>query len=422
MVHECAPDAVCPALVLGSGLTGVGVLRSLCRAGIPAYSICGPGELPARSRWYRPAPQTGGRDIQPPDLAAYLAQVRLRKAVLFPCSDDWTKAVAGLTDELKLRFPASVAESETIEVLTDKWRFAEALERADVPRPRTVLLHSIRQMEDLAEYRYLDMFLKPLDSQGFSRRAGVKAWRVNNKSHALRLMSRIGDSGFPILLQEYIPGPASRYFLVDGFIDRRRDLRALFARRRRRMYPPYFGNSTLSETIPLDQVKEPIRALERIWADLDYRGIFDAEFKYDDRDGHYKIVEINPRPWWFVEFAVRCGVDLCSMSYRDALGLPVDPAFDFRTGESCVFLCSDFLAHHYSDPGLGGAWRWIRSLKGAGDILFSWDDPGPGVFSVLGSIKNHWTRQREMHQAAALPMTPAPVVEEAVLSDRKGRG
>ena len=34
----------------------------------------------------------------------------------------------------------------------------------------------------------------------------------------------------------------------------------------------------------------------------------------------FKILEINARPWWYVELASRCGVDVCTMSYRDAFG------------------------------------------------------------------------------------------------------
>lgn len=415
-----AAEASCPALVLGSGLTGVGVLRSLSRAGIPTYSICEPGDLPTRSRWYRAAPQTSDCAVEPQDLAEYLGRGLLEKAVLVPCSDNWTKAVANLPGDLKVQFPASVASGQVIETLTDKWRFAETLERVGVPRPKSILLHSLREMSNLPESCYENMFLKPLDSQEFSSHTGVKAWRPQSKSHALQLMTEMGARGFPILLQEYIPGPAGKYYLVDGFIDRNRRLRALFARRRHRMYPLGFGNSTLSETIPLEQVSEPIATLERIWADLDYRGIFDAEFKYDDRDGHYKIVEINPRPWWFVEFAVRCGVDLCQMCYQDALGLPVDPAFTFPVGRACVYLGSDFRAHLGTDPGLGGFLRWIASLKGTEEIIYSWDDPGPGIFSTLTSLKNSWTRLKKKRTPAIRPASLEEPMQVA-LADRKSR-
>jgi predicted ATP-grasp superfamily ATP-dependent carboligase len=198
-----------------------------------------------------------------------------------------------------------------------------------------------------------------------------------------------GTSEFPILLQEYIPGPSSSYYLVDGFVDRHGWLDGLFARRQLRMYPTLFGNSTLSETIPLDQMQGPIQTLRRMWAALGFRGIFDAEFKYDERDGQYKIVEVNARPWWFVEFATRCGVDLCGMAYQDALGLPVESSHGYEVGRRCVYLLRDLATYRATDRSLGGLLRWARSVKGAEEIIYCWDDPRPGISSTLASIKRY---------------------------------
>jgi len=192
-------------------------------------------------------------------------------------------------------------------------------------------------------------------------------------------LQRDDYDGFPILLQEYVPGPADQYFLIDGFIDRNGRTCGLIARRRHRMYPALFGNSTLSETIPLSEVPSAVDTLERIWAAIQYRGIFDAEFKYDQRDRQFKIVEINARPWWFVEFADRCGMKLCSMAYRDALDLPVAPITTYRTDRRCAYLLYDFAGHRAMEPGFLGAWRWARSLRGSEEIVFCGDDLRPGL-------------------------------------------
>jgi D-aspartate ligase len=381
-----------PVLVLGSGLTGIGVIRSLGRAGHQVYSICGPHELPTRSRWCLPIPKTWNPATSPAELATYLSQLPLPHAVLIPCSDDWTKAVADLPETLRERFPASISSPTVIQTMTDKWRFAEMLQRLDVPRPKTLLMRSLEEMEALPESSFENMFLKPLNSQEFSFRNGLKAFQPSDKKHALGFMAqtlRNGTPEFPILLQEYIPGPSSSYYLVDGFVDRHGWLDGLFARRQLRMYPTLFGNSTLSETIPLDQMQGPIQTLKRMWSALGFRGIFDAEFKYDERDGQYKIVEVNARPWWFVEFATRCGVDLCGMAYRDALGLPVESSHGYEIGRRCVYLLRDLATYRATDPSLGGLLRWARSVKGADEIIYQWDDPRPGISSTLASIKKY---------------------------------
>src|SRR5690242_4672019 len=96
-----------PVFVLGSGITSVGVLRSLGRAGIKSYCVGGSRDpLVRHSRWYRAAPDTDGEQPQPQDLSRYLERVRIPNAVLIPCADDWVKAVAELPDAIRTRFPA----------------------------------------------------------------------------------------------------------------------------------------------------------------------------------------------------------------------------------------------------------------------------------------------------------------------------
>ena len=384
-----------PALIFGSGLTALGVLRSLGRLGLPTYSVCDAGDLATKSRWYRPAPELQERMPAPSELAVYLEGLPFQTAVLIPCSDHWTRAIAELPSNLRDRYPASIASAATIEIMTDKRRFAEMLEREGVPRPKTIALQSYEELSALPDSSFEKMFLKPLDSQKFSNLTGTKAFQLESRRHALAIMAdmeRNGKDGFPILLQEYIPGPASSYFLVDGFVDRHGQSPGLIARRRHRMYPSPFGNSTFSETIPLEQVQGAIDSLERIWSATKYCGVFDAEFKYDERDAQFKIVEINARPWWFVEFASRCGVNLCQMSYRHALGLPVESITSYPAGRRCSYMLYDFAAHRSMEPGLRGFSRWIRSLKGCDEIIYCWDDPGPALSLYVRTARKQCAR------------------------------
>ena len=389
-----------PALIFGTGLTALGVLRSFQASGITAYSVCPKDELPAKSRWYRP-PLLDRSVPSPDELCAYLENSRFDRAVLVPCSDDWTRAIAELPEKLRDRFPASVACPRVVRTMTDKWLFASMLEVLNLPRPRTFLLRSMDEMAALNEECFRDMFLKPLDSQEFARRYRVKAFQVKGRAHALEIMSglqREGKDGFPILLQEYIPGETRHYYLVDGFVDRHGDIRALIARRRLSQYPPHFGNSSRSQTIPLEEVSGAVDSLRKLWSTLQYRGIFDAEFKYDTRDRQFKLLEINARPWWFIEFATRCGVDLCGMAYADALERPVEFLDRYETGRSCVHMSYDLAAHWATDPGIGGFARWLRSCKGVEDIFYRWDDPWPGVTSMFSSLRTYLRRVLR-HQA-----------------------
>jgi len=368
-------------LVFGSSITALGVVRALGRAKILAYSVGPTPHLLGSSRWYRQFDLGSCPDPEPGRLRTFLDTVQLERAMLMPCADDWARAVAYLDAGSRQRFLTSISAGPVIDTFLDKWEFAQMLMRERLPHPRTSLLESLEQMSALPEACYANGFLKPLASLEFGARHKVKAFLIKNKTDALETMTRAQSSGcneFPIMLQEYIPGPPTNHYFIDGFVDRRGTIRALFARQRIRMHPPLLGNSTLMVSVGLDRVAGAVDTLRRMWAALDYRGIFSAEFKYDDRDGLFKILEVNARPWWFIEFAAQSGVDVCSMAYRDALGLPVSDVTSYPVGRRCVYLTKDYKAYCL-EGARGGFFRWVRSWLGADGTVFCWDDPGPAL-------------------------------------------
>jgi predicted ATP-grasp superfamily ATP-dependent carboligase len=148
----------------------------------------------------------------------------------------------------------------------------------------------------------------------------------------------------------------------------------MFARRRVRMYPPDFGNSSSMISIPLAEAAEAVQTLERLLRDLRYRGIFSAEFKLDPRDGLFKLLEVNCRPWWFNGFAADCGVDTTLMAYRDALGLPVERVLSYREGVRMAYSFNDLRAVIRTRTPLPQA---LKFWFGARDALFARDDPRP---------------------------------------------
>jgi predicted ATP-grasp superfamily ATP-dependent carboligase len=149
------------------------------------------------------------------------------------------------------------------------------------------------------------------------------------------------------------------------------------------MFPPDFGDSTYMVSVPVDRVRGAVESLDRLLAHLAYRGVFEAEFKYDERDGLFRLLEVNARPWYFIGFAADCGVDLCAMAYRDALGLTVEPLHTYEVGRHCIVGSDRFACRALFHRGQLSAWAWLRSWLGARQMLFSWDDPLPGFARIL---------------------------------------
>ncbi len=307
-----------PVLAFGRTMTALGVARIFGRRGVPCYLAGAAGDPVTHSRWYRPArPITETTDSGV--LEDYLAASGLERAVLLPCSDRWARCVAGLPTSVTSRFSASISNPAIIGLFVDKAEFAGLLGTHEVPHPRTVTAALEEEIGSLAAPELRRYFLKPKDSQRCTEVFGRKAFFSSTPGEFRTRLLQMQEAGCGAMLQEYIPGPADTHYFIDGFIDRQGTTRAVFARRRLRIFPPDFGNSTSMVSIEAEEVFQAAGDLVRLLAGVGYRGIFSAEFKRDERDGVYKLLEVNVRPWKYVEFAALCGVDVCDLSYRDAL-------------------------------------------------------------------------------------------------------
>jgi predicted ATP-grasp superfamily ATP-dependent carboligase len=384
-----------PALIMGENDQTLGALRCLQLAGVPTYVACPPRELVIRSRWYRSVPGGNGWDgTVGPDINAILEALPLDQAVLFPCMDDATIWAADFGNaKLRQRFLVSSSSRKVLETLQDKARFAAFLEANDIPHPPTFPLRDPRDIDAVPFEQFDRMFLKPTNSQKFSRTLGRKAMWASSRSEFERLWHALQVRELEVVAQEYVPGEATEHYFLDGFRDRYGALPGLFARRRLRIFPPDFGNSSYCQSIPLSEVAPAEAHLRKLLAALDYRGIFSAEFKRDARNNEFRILEVNIRPWRYVEFAARCGVNVCRMAYDDARGKPVAPISNYRTGAGCVHLPTDIKMLIGSNRRERGSLRKIpRQWMRAHYTAFRLNDPLPGIVAVFPLFSQAWHR------------------------------
>ncbi len=368
---------------MGSGVTLTAVLRLLHRANIPAFAVCPENDFSHYSRWCRVLP--GSKHLKPGDLHRWLESLDLDSAVLLPCADDWLSATAALPPETARKFPSSVASPGAVETFVDKWRFAQLLEKERLPHPRTQLLSSIEEIEVLPDGAFQGAILKPLSSASFLQ-YGVKGFLIHSRDQALSAMRKVS---FPIMLQEFIPGPPTCGYFVEGFMDRHGRTCALFARRRLRMCPLPLGNSTFMESVALDEVAEAVAPLQYLLEAVSYRGVFSAEFKYDERDGLFKLLEINARPYWYIEAPAHAGMDICHMAYLDALGLEIDPVCAYEPGRRLGSLFEDLRAWQKQRKAGGESfWSWLRSWRGVQSTPFAWNDPLPAIALAWGYVRH----------------------------------
>src|SRR6202023_268771 len=95
------------ALALGSGITLLGVLRTLSEVNVEVIALPDIDRVTRRSRRYRSGPRAlSGMNA---DTLARCLEVLPVPTVLIPCSDLWVRTVASLPAEVLSRYPSSIA-------------------------------------------------------------------------------------------------------------------------------------------------------------------------------------------------------------------------------------------------------------------------------------------------------------------------
>jgi len=384
-----------PALVLGGGITALGTARVLGRSGIPVRCADNQEDFVPWCRWSKPLAGLTTSSMPPSKLLEFLEAALPGGAVLVPCSDPWALTVAAFCSQSPPdKFRASISSPAVIETLTDKNRLREILERLGVPHPLTVRVTRDADLEHALTRFPSGAFLKPTDSVAFLDVFGVKALHFNGVQEGVDHLRNCLDHGLEMLVQDYIPGPPTRHIFVDGFRSGRDGELRVLVRRRLRMFPPDFGNSTAMVTIAPAEAQPAIEGIRKLLEALDYRGIFSAEFKEDPRDGAFRLLEVNARAWWYVEYAAQCGLPTPLFAYEDALSRPLPAAVPYRVSVQGVYPHTDFeewscrpnrrLMDLVRRVGV-----WVTAIQ----PIWCWDDPVPAIVNCVRSVRRALKRR-----------------------------
>jgi predicted ATP-grasp superfamily ATP-dependent carboligase len=266
-----------PVVVVGSWTTALSVIRLASKVCDSVYAACPIGSWPCQTKYYRELEISNG-DIWRGELGesgySYIRQLPFDRCVLIPAADDAALWLARLPKDLSSRFFVSSSSFESLEMLQDKSRFLQLIDQLDVPAPRSFSIKNASDMTDIPFGDLEAIFLKPTDSQAFVREYNKKAIWVDSKEQALAEWNRISSVGLSTIAQEYVSGGSDDHYFIDGFRDRDGNVRAVTARRRIRIYPIDFGNSSYCCSVPLNEVEQAWEALESLLEHVEYRGIF----------------------------------------------------------------------------------------------------------------------------------------------------
>jgi predicted ATP-grasp superfamily ATP-dependent carboligase len=408
------PNHSTPVIMLSSGHHGaLGIARSLGRLGVPVYSV--------DSNWWEPSFTSRycrGRlllDVgkEPPDVAIARLQELARKAggcpLLIPTTDQNCSWVAENAAALHESFCFPVQQAGLVHTLCDKSRMQELARKYGVPTAQSLLPHSAEEVERFAAHAEFPVMVKETAGGRLRERAGGSKFLVKTARELTDLYARVGDPEHPnLIIQEFIPGED---WMFDGYFDAGSHCLFGVTARKIRRFPPGTGVTSLGICAANETV---FRTTTDFMRAIGYRGILDIGYRRDQRDGRYKVLDVNPRiGCTFRLFAGVNGLDVARALYLDMTGqaVPADAAADGRK-----WLVEDFdllsSLRSWRDGVLTAA-EWMRSFTGIEETAcFAFDDPLPSLMMAVadGCELYRWFRGRASVRqprtvAPALPLT-----------------
>ncbi|MFW6225310.1 MAG: hypothetical protein ACOC4B_03510 [Bacteroidota bacterium] len=177
-------------------------------------------------------------------------------------------------------------------------------------------------------------------------------------------------------MQEVIPGPDQHHFKYCTLRDNEGNEFNKFTLKKIRQYPPHFGVGSVVESVSNKKLE---KAGKQFFDKIKYKGVGSAEFKLDQRDGKWKLIELNPRYWQQNSLAYSTGADFALNQYLSLTNQKIKEQKNFETGVKWINIYMDFASFlKYRKEGEITFWKWLKSLKGPKVFSdFAWDDLKP---------------------------------------------
>ncbi len=311
------------AVIIGGDFQGLGIARNLASLDIPVVivddSFCIGRVSRCTDRYFTCPPLSN-----PEAFVAFLIKLArkegLNKWVLFPTSDRAVYVLAKWRNALAERYLVPTPPWEITRLAYDKKLTHQLATRLGIPAPTTFFPRDLDELKSLR----LDfpVILKPSVISNFFPTAKRKALPVHNGNELVQYYHYMA-SVIPkdqIMVQEIISGgPKNLYSFCCLFSGGQ--VKAKIIARRIRQHPMDFGSAT---TCAFTCDVPGLEAMSvRFLNGMNYYGLSEVEFMFDDRTQTYKLLEINPRTWGWHTLGAAAGVNFSALLFKDIHHEPI---------------------------------------------------------------------------------------------------
>jgi predicted ATP-grasp superfamily ATP-dependent carboligase len=387
-----------PAVVVGAGVNGLGVVRSLARARVPAWLLDAERRPEMHTRTAKPVQITALHGETLVEELRRLSQTRFAgvRPVLLLTQEESVRAVSHHRERLSALYRFSLPSREIVDALQHKQGFQRLAEKFGDPIPPLVHVRALADLPALEGLHY-PAVVKPGERHAEYGRQFKKAYRVESAAECIALVRGILSVMSDIVVQEWTEGPDSNIYFCLQYLDQQGQVTASFTGRKIRSWPPQVGGT--ASCAPAPEAHAELSALTaRFFHNAGVIGMAAMEYKRDARSGAFRMVEPTiGRTDYQAEVATLNGVNLPYAAWCAELGKPVPTAKPATRKLAWRVRSEDEQSAVAQGQRSGDGYE---EFNGIADAWWRWSDPMP-------CLVQSWRRVRGALRARTAKVMPA---------------
>ena len=234
--------------------------------------------------------------------------------IIYPTDDIQLKNLHTIYDSIK-EFCFVPFNHKNLLNSLNKYIQYEYCKKYNIPYPKTIEFNTKKDIQEINKLLF-PILIKP--NKKNSKYVVFRSLLVHNTDELNAksdLLTDFLNKGFTFLASEYIPGDDTNIYAYVGYRSKNGLILNEWIGKKLTQFPDNFGVFSSASNEAPTIVKEQGRKLLEV---MDLHGICEPEFKYDSRDGKYKLTEINLRSMMWHRVGNLSGVNIQYTQYLDA--------------------------------------------------------------------------------------------------------
>lgn len=307
------------AIIIEGHVQGLSNVRALGEQGIPVIVIdvchCLAQHSKFCQKFYKCPPFSSSNFIE--FLIELCEKENLFNWVLLPSNDHIVENLSIHKKQISSFYKTLVPDWNILKNIINKKELLNVASRCNTPIPNTCYPETVKLVD---KFSY-PLLLKGNMGLSFYKKMHSKAIQVNNSMELNKELNNVLEKvdSNNIMIQELIPYDVKHKVISFTCFADKGEIKTYWIGEKLREHPIKYGTATLSRSIENSIILEQSMLLIE---KLNYSGVCEVEYLFDNRDSKYKLIEINPRTWLWVELAKQSGINYALMIYNYVNAIP----------------------------------------------------------------------------------------------------